>query len=70
MDSERVKSDLETVVQKRPLKRGDSLTDVLRRLDLVAAESGLPERLSHYLSKRSYQKALEWMHDPQTPHRQ
>ncbi|MGJ8638017.1 MAG: hypothetical protein ACSHYA_01370 [Opitutaceae bacterium] len=69
MNSEQVKLDLECIAQKRPLAPGDTLGDVLSRLDAIAAEKGLPERLQHYLSKRSYLKALEWMENPETPHR-
>lgn len=45
------------------------MRDVLARLDGFAAQPDLPERLEHYVSKRSYVKALEWLDNPDTPHR-
>ncbi len=69
MDSERLRTDLEYIIQKRPLPETESMIQVLARLDEVAGEAGLPDRLVHYLSKRSYVKALEWLDNPETPHR-
>ncbi len=69
MDREQVKADLECISQKRPLCPGETLATVLHRLDAVTSEAGLPERLKHYLSRRSYLKALEWLENPDTPHR-
>jgi len=45
------------------------MVEVLARLDQASKEAGLPDRLVHYLSKRSYVKALEWLDAPETPHR-
>ena len=68
MNREQIKADLECVAQKRDLLVGESLADVLLRLDAATAERDLPERLQHYLSKRSYLKALEWLDNPKMPH--
>lgn len=68
MNAIELRRDLERITGGRPLDPEEGLTDVLARLDAVAAEAGLPERLHHYLSKRSYAKALAWLDDPQTPH--
>lgn len=44
------------------------MREVLARLDAASKDPGLPERLEHYLSKRSYVKALEWLDNPDLPH--
>jgi len=64
-----LKKDLEWITQRTPLPEGESIANVLARLDEVARDPNLPERLAHYLSKRSYLKALEWLDDPDLPHR-
>ena len=68
MDQDRLKLDLEYVTQVRPLPQEETLKDVLIRLDAVAKESGLPQKLVHYLTKRSYMKALAWFDYPDSPH--
>jgi hypothetical protein len=50
------------------LSDGETLADVLMRLDRQVASQALPGRLEHYLSKRSYQKALDWLNNPEAPH--
>ena len=69
MDVELLRIDLERITLKRALAAGDSLVDVLSRLDEVARNPDIPDRLEHYLSKRSYEKALAWLDDPEQPHR-
>jgi len=69
MDDADLKTDLEYVTQRRPMPESESMARVLRRLDRRAREPELPDRLEHYLSKRSYVKALAWLDDPETPHR-
>jgi len=44
------------------------LPEALRRLDRIASEESLPRDLAHYLSRRSYVKALEWLDHPDMPH--
>ncbi|MEN8663243.1 MAG: hypothetical protein ACN4GF_00155 [Lentimonas sp.] len=68
MDREQVKIDLQCIAQKQALRSGETMADVLRRLDSVAGERDLPARLQHYLSQRSYIKALEWLENPEIPH--
>ncbi|ADE54111.1 hypothetical protein [Coraliomargarita akajimensis] len=68
MQYDLMRADLERILQKKPLLEGESLVDVLARLDACAQGAELPERLQHYLSKRSYQKALDWLDDPSLPH--
>lgn len=68
MDSEQLKADLERIVGQRPISEGETITQVLGRLDSIADASLTPDRLKHYLAKRSYIKALAWLDDPETPH--
>jgi hypothetical protein len=68
MDHEKLRVDLEYITQTRELCDGDSLRSVLARLDAAASEHGLPDRLQHYLIKRSYTKALNWLDNPNAPH--
>lgn len=68
MEMERLQVDLEYVTASRALPEGEALSEALRRLDARAAEPELPERLAHYLSKRSYAKALAWLENPDMPH--
>ncbi|MGB0416845.1 MAG: hypothetical protein ACPGKS_08355 [Coraliomargarita sp.] len=63
-----LKKDLEVITQQSEPANGESFAAVLKRVDSVATTPGLPERLQHYLSKRSYVKALAWLDDPNLPH--
>lgn len=60
--------DLESVSGRRPLSDGETTLEVLNRLDACSKLPEVPERLQHYLSKRSYVKALAWFEDPKSPH--
>ena len=68
MTMEQLKSDLECITGKRTIEATQTMVQVLARLDEVAKSIDAPERLQHYLSKRSYVKALAWMEDPSSPH--
>lgn len=68
MNQVTLKSDLEYVTQNRQLPDGTTFGQVLARLDALAARGDLPDRLQHYLSRRSYLKALAWLENPDTPH--
>jgi hypothetical protein len=68
MDRDRLKLDLEYVAQVRELPEGESLRTVLARLDADAKAPDLDSRLEHFLTKRSYAKALAWVDNPETPH--
>ena len=68
MDEERLKLDLEYITQVRDLPEGESLRTVLARLDACAQTPNLHDRLQHYLTKRSYAKALVWLDNPDSPH--
>ena len=62
-----IRKDLEFVTQKREIEAGDSLVEALKRLD-EAQRNDLPDSLQHYLSKRSYTKALSWLDNPDMHH--
>jgi hypothetical protein len=68
MKTEFIKADLERIIGTRPMHDGGTMPEVLARLDACAQSSRIPERLKHYLSKRSYVKALAWIEDPNIPH--
>lgn len=68
MDRDQLKTDLEYITQRREMPEDETLTAVLGRLDAMARSSDIPARLEHYLSQRSYLKALAWLENPDTPH--
>lgn len=68
MDEAILRQNLEIITQQKSLPEGETMRDVLARLDAAAQKPDLPERLEHYLTKRSYVKALEWLDDPDLPH--
>jgi hypothetical protein len=68
MDVDLVKSDLERITGQRTIREGEAMPDVLARLDVLAKSPLTHQRLKHYLSKRSYVKALEWLEDTSIPH--
>ena len=68
MTMEQLKSDLECITGKRTIESTETMAQVLARLDEMVKSVDAPERLKHYLSKRSYVKALAWIEDPSTPH--
>lgn len=63
MDLQTIHADLKQVATAGQGAQAEPLASVLQRLDQAAKAPGLPERLEHYLRKRSYQKALAWMED-------
>ena len=63
-----LRENLERVIGRRNLAEGETIRISLSRLDEIAAQEDLPERLVHYLSRRSYVKALEWLDNPDIPH--
>lgn len=68
MEFEQLRIYLEQVTQKRPISEGESMVQVLAFLDAFAKQSGVPNRLQHYLTQRSYLKALHWLDNPEAPH--
>lgn len=68
MDRDQIKADLEYIVGRRAPYDGETMGEVLKRLDRYSTSKKMHERLKHYLSKRSYVKALAWFDDPEMPH--
>ena len=68
MTIEQLKADLECITGKGTIETTETMVQVLARLDEAAKSIDAPERLQHYLSKRSYVKALAWIEDPSSPH--
>lgn len=69
MKTEKIKCDLHFVTAQKPLPQDTTMMDVMARLDAVAMSTETPDRLKHYLERRSYLKALEYLDDPDMPHR-
>jgi hypothetical protein len=69
MHKEELNGDLAMVTAQRSLERGETMLTVMSRLDAVARSEQLPARLQHYLERRSYLKALEYLENPEAPHR-
>ena len=69
MNEGEIRTDLEIITGAEKAPEGETLSHALARLDAIARDPDLPERLEHYLSKRSYVKALEWLDNPDMPHR-
>ena len=68
MMMEQLKSDLERITGKQTIEATENMSQILARLDEVVNDTDAPERLKHYLSRRSYVKALAWIEDPSIPH--
>jgi hypothetical protein len=68
MDIELLKADLERATGVRAPEQGETMAQSLARLDACARPETTPEPLKHYLSRRSYVKALAWLEDPSIPH--
>lgn len=68
MEASVLRVNLEYITQRRERPPEVALPEVLAYLDQVVEDPELPERLAHYLSRRSYVKALDWLDDPELPH--
>lgn len=60
--------NLQCVVGQSEVPEGKTLVDVLGELDEARQSSGLPAQFVHYLERRSYQKALAWLDNPEMKH--
>jgi len=68
MDFNSIRADLEVITYKRKPNAGETIANPLMRLDALCDEQELPAQLHHYLSKRSYVKAIAWLDNPDLPH--
>ncbi|MEC8333541.1 MAG: hypothetical protein VXZ83_05380 [Verrucomicrobiota bacterium] len=68
MDFEQLKIDLQRISGKCEMQSGETMVQVLERLDSSAQSDSTPPQLKHYLVQRSYVKALDCIDDPSAPH--
>lgn len=61
MQREQLKSALRQVLGGIGDRGTDAFLESLREIDRFAGEEMLPKKLAHYLSRRSYLKALEYL---------
>ena len=61
MQREQLKSVLRQVLGGIGDHGTDAFLESLREIDRFAGEEMLPKKLAHYLSRRSYLKALEYL---------
>lgn len=61
MDRKNLKNDIECLI--RGIINGDVQTylDTVNRVDRITKLGNLPTKLTHYLSRRSYVKALDFL---------
>ncbi|MFU8848349.1 MAG: hypothetical protein ACNA77_06485 [Opitutales bacterium] len=50
-------------------ENGRTIREVLADLDGLSRDATVSRDLAHYLSRRSYLKALEWLEHPDMPHK-
>lgn len=68
MNLEEIALNLKIATGAERLPEGSRIQDALQRLDAISKDETLPKDLAHYLSRRSYVKALEWLDHPDMPH--
>lgn len=68
MKIDMIKTDLEAIIAGQPTGQNGSIIESMHRLDSVSKSPEVPGQLRHYLERRSYVKALQFLNDPSTPH--
>lgn len=68
MKTEKIRYFLKIATGAEPPREPMTMREALSQLDAIAEKEKLPRDLAHYLSRRSYMKALEWLDDPDMPH--
>ena len=68
MDFEQLKIDLQRISGKCEMQSGETMVQVLERLDSSAQSDSTPPQLKHYLVQRSYVKALDYIDEPSAPY--
>ena len=68
MKIKEIRADLECIVGSRSVAEGETIANVLQRLDQCVRSEPLDERFKHYLMKRSYVKAIAWLDNPEMSH--
>jgi hypothetical protein len=69
MEKDEIRTFLQVATGAEPPREGLTIQEALSRLDAISRDESLPGDLAHYLSRRSYVKALEWLDNPDMPHR-
>lgn len=68
MDIDQIRTLLKVATGAAPPREDLTIPKALSQLDAISREETLPRDLAHYLSRRSYMKALEWLENPDMPH--
>jgi len=65
MSVKEIQKKLSILLGQAQLESGETFLDVLKELDniWVTCKSELPKELVHFLSKRSYQKAYDYINE-------
>ena len=61
MDIANLKADLESAISGFGYLNKVEYIEVIKRMDALSKDSSLPKQLQHYLSRRSYHKAKEFL---------
>lgn len=69
MNREQLHRNLKIATGLENPENGMTIREVLADLDALSRDESLPRDLAHYLSRRSYVKALEWLAHPDMPHK-
>ena len=69
MKTDEIRDFLKIATGAKPPAEGLTVREALSRLDALSKDESLPADLLHYLSRRSYVKALEYLDNPDMPHR-
>jgi len=68
MKTDQIRTLLKVATGAEPPREELTIPGALSQLDAIAREGSLPRDLAHYLSRRSYVKALEWLENRDMPH--
>ena len=61
MDIANLKADLESAISGFGSLNKDEYIEAIKRMDALSKDASLPKQLQHYLSRRSYHKAKEFL---------
>ena len=61
MDSANLKADLERAILGFGSLNKEEYIEAIKRMDALSKDASLPKQLQHYLSRRSYHKAKEFL---------
>lgn len=69
MNHELLRTNLKIATGAQRPENGATIRETLALLDQFARDEAMPGDLAHYLSRRSYVKALDWLDQADMPHR-